>query len=84
MDQAILNDQIERVLDGLGREFAVRFQRTRWPRSAECTFEQLHAEARIDDFIPLLVYRFTREELRKARPAEWRGLTVWLDSYGFD
>jgi hypothetical protein len=29
MDQAILNDQIERVLDGLGREFAVRFQRTR-------------------------------------------------------
>jgi hypothetical protein len=27
-------------------------------------FEQLRAEPRIDDFIPALVYRFTREELR--------------------
>ena len=33
-------------------------------------FERLRRDAAVNDFIPLLVYRFTREQFVTARPAE--------------
>jgi len=33
----------------------------------EASFEALRADARIPDFIPVLVYRYTREELLRSR-----------------
>jgi hypothetical protein len=65
MDQATLNDHVERVLDGLGREFADEIPPDQVTSVGRGYFDQLRAEARIDDFIPVLVYRFTREELRR-------------------
>jgi hypothetical protein len=70
MDQATLNDHVERVLDGLGRELADEIPATRVTSVGRGYFEQLRAEARITDFIPVLVYRFTREELRRCKRDE--------------
>jgi hypothetical protein len=65
MDQATLNDHVGRVLDGLVREFADEIPADQVTSVGRGTFERLRAEARIDDFIPVLVYRFTREQLRR-------------------
>ena len=65
MDQATLDHQIERVLDSLGREFADEIPPSQVTSVGRGYFDQLCAEARIGEFIPVLVYRFTREELRR-------------------
>lgn len=60
-----VESRVERGLDALRREF---------PSDAEhvsvighAHFSRLRAGARIEDFLPVLVYRLTRDEIRTGR-----------------
>jgi hypothetical protein len=66
MDTASLNRQVERQLESLRREFADEIPASQVTAVGEAHFDRLRADARIPDFIPVLVYRFTREELIRA------------------
>jgi hypothetical protein len=53
--------RVERSLTALRREFPADADRI--DEIGRSQFERLRAGARIEDFLPVLVYRFTREEL---------------------
>jgi len=63
---AKLNSQVERALESLRREFAEEIPAAQVTAVGEACFEELCTNARIADFIPVLVYRYTREELTRA------------------
>jgi hypothetical protein len=63
MNEARLNRQVELGLESLRREFADQLPGSLVTTVGRAEFEQLRANATITDFIPLLVYRYTREEL---------------------
>ncbi len=67
MNAATLDHQVERQLESLRREFAHDVPASQVTAIGRAHFHQLSADARIPDFIPVLVYRFTREELRCSR-----------------
>lgn len=70
MDAGALDRQVERQLESLRREFADEIPASRVTAAGEAYFDRLRADARIPDFIPVLVYRFTREELVRAGSEE--------------
>lgn len=61
-----LEARVERGLDALRREFPSEAERIGEIGRAE--FDRLRAGARIEDFLPILVYRFTRDELDGTNP----------------
>jgi hypothetical protein len=58
-----LERQMERFLHSLQEELNGRVERERVAAVTAARFESVRREASINDFIPLLVHRFTREEL---------------------
>ncbi len=70
MDAQKLTGHVERALDGLRREFEGEISAEQVTTTGTALFDQLRAEARINDFIPVLVYRYTREELIRSRRDE--------------
>ena len=70
MDAYELNEHVERKLEVLYREFADTFPEGQIERTCIAHLEALRTTARIYDYIPLLVYRLTREELRESGPEE--------------
>ncbi len=70
MDVGTLNRQVDRQLESIRREFADEITANRVTAVGEACFDQLVADARINDFIPVLVYRYTREQLVNARHEE--------------
>lgn len=59
-----LQARVERGLQALQSEFPDDVDRI--DDIGQAYFERLRADARIEDFLPILVYRFTRDELRAA------------------
>jgi hypothetical protein len=57
-------------LQTLEREFADRVDATVIARIGDDELERVLEEARIPDFVPMLVYRFTRERLLARRDGE--------------
>ena len=70
MDSATLDRQIERQLESLRREFADFIPENQVAAIGRAHADWLRAEARILDFIPVLAYRFAREELVEIRQDE--------------
>jgi hypothetical protein len=70
MNQATLDRQVGQALEGLRRAFADRHEASEVSAIGEACYETLRARARIPDFIPVLVYRYTREELIQAEREE--------------
>lgn len=58
-----LEARVERGLQALHGEFPDDADRI--DDIGQAYFERLRAGARIEDFLPILVYRFTRDELRE-------------------
>jgi hypothetical protein len=63
MNTQQLDAHIERDLEALRCEFAGRVPADHVTQIGNDQFEKLSRDATINDFIPLLVYRQTREEL---------------------
>jgi hypothetical protein len=63
VNEATLQRQVHDLLETLRREFADDVPASRVTAVGAAYFDGLRAEARIPDFIPVLVYRYTREEL---------------------
>jgi hypothetical protein len=64
-----LEARVERGLGALRREFPAEAERVN--EIGHAHFDHLRAGARIEDFLPILVYRFTREDLLGGRaPAD--------------
>jgi hypothetical protein len=63
MNEAMLNRSIEQALESLRREFADEQPASEVTAVGEAWFEALRANARIPDFVPVLGYRYAREEL---------------------
>ena len=61
--------QVDKQLESLRREFE-ELPPGRVTELGEAKFERLRANARITEFIPVLVYRYTREELRSIKRDE--------------
>jgi hypothetical protein len=59
--------RVEQQLERLRREFAGTIPPDEVTRAGEAQLARLRAGARIVEFIPLLVYRHTREALRAGR-----------------
>jgi hypothetical protein len=70
MDDRELNRHIEREIRLLQREFGGSIPDDEVARRCWAKLEQLRTTARLDEFLPLLVYRETREILIEARDAE--------------
>ena len=70
MNEEELQVHLERGLEHLRREFADKVPPEQVTRIGRDRFERLIENARILDFIPLLVYRQTREALLVAQPDE--------------
>jgi hypothetical protein len=70
MDAHELDEHVERKLEILHREFADTFPEGQIERTCATHLEALRSSATIYDYIPLLVYRLAREELRESRPDE--------------
>ena len=70
MDEATLNRQVEQSLERLQREFADDLPASRVTAVGQALFDELRRDARISDFIPILVYRYARDELIRCRRAE--------------
>ena len=68
MNEEELQIHLERGLENLRREFADRVPAEHVTRIGRDRFERLIENAKIIDFIPLLVYRQTREALLVAEP----------------
>lgn len=58
-----LEHQLDRLLDELQHDFRGKVPADRVDAVARAHFDSLNVGAAINDFIPLLVYRFAREEL---------------------
>ena len=76
MNEEELQIHLERGLAHLQREFADRVPAEHVTRIGKDRFEKLIENAKIWDFIPLLVYRQTREALlvfqpEEREPADW-------------
>jgi len=67
MDERELKAHLERGLESLRREFAGKVPTEEVTQIGNEHFEELLEHATITDFIPLLVYRHTREELLEVR-----------------
>ncbi len=65
-----LEDQTARGLDTLRRELADTVPAGRVTEVGRDHFERLSLNASIPDFIPLLVYRFAKEELLFSSPGQ--------------
>jgi hypothetical protein len=63
VNDATAHRHLEGLLEGLQHEFAGRIEPARITEVGEAHDERLCLHARITDFIPVLVYRSTREEL---------------------
>lgn len=70
MNEHELHAHIERALETLRREFAGKVPADQVTEIGKDRFERLLENARINDFIPLLVFRQTREELLVSGPDE--------------
>jgi len=68
MNEEELQVHLERGLENLRREFADRVPAEHVTRIGRDRFERLIEDAKIIDFIPLLVYRQTREALLVVEP----------------
>ncbi len=66
MNEAMLNRHVEQQLENLRREFADQVPASRVSAIGRAHFDHLCADARITDFIPVLVYRYSREDLVRA------------------
>jgi hypothetical protein len=60
-----LEQQIARRLDSLHRELAPEVSREEVATLGRYHADRLLAHATVTDYVPLLVYRFTKEDLRK-------------------
>jgi hypothetical protein len=65
-----LERHLDRVSRALQRELDGRVAAPEITAVARTHFESLVRDAAINDFIPLLVYRFTKEELIQSKPDE--------------
>ena len=74
MDEVALHRQVERQLESLRHEFAEEEPASRITTFGEARFGELRADARILDYIPVLVYRQTRQELVRLRHEKTGGL----------
>ena len=63
MTSAELERQTEKLLGGLAFEFEESFRADEVIAIGNAYLERLSRDATVGDFIPLLVYRFTKEEL---------------------
>ena len=70
MNDEELHVHVERGLENLRREFAHKVTADQVTRIGKDRFEKLITDAKIIDFIPLLVYRQTREVLLVCEPGE--------------
>jgi len=70
MNEATLNRQVDQLLESLRREFADELPATQVTAVGEAVFDELRRDARISDFIPVLVYRYARDELLRCRREE--------------
>jgi hypothetical protein len=70
MEAHELDEHIERELDALYGEFADSVPESQIERTCEAHLEALRRTATIYDYIPLLVYRLTREQLRGSKHGE--------------
>lgn len=70
METAELNRRVERQLENLCREFQHQVPASRVKALGRAHFEQLQTQARITDFIPVLVHRVTREDLQRSTRSE--------------
>jgi hypothetical protein len=71
MREETLNRQVERQVESLQREFA-EIPSDRVTALAESELDRLRAEARIVEFVPVLMHRYAREELLRIRRDELR------------
>jgi hypothetical protein len=62
-----LEQQIERLLDGLQRELAPHVSREDVATLGRYHADRLLAHATVTDYVPLLVYRSTRDDLLNGR-----------------
>ena len=60
---------VERIVDALSAEFATDFDRAQVEEVVDDSVRRLLATARVYDFLPLMVSRFSRERLRALRRA---------------
>jgi hypothetical protein len=67
VDAATLDHHVERQLEGLRHEFAGEIPAGRVNTIGNAYYDDLRSEARILDFIPMLVYRYAHEELLSLR-----------------
>ena len=65
-----LNHRVERQLEYLCLEFGGEVPASQVTALGQAHFERLRAEAHINDFLPVLVHRFTREELLRITTAD--------------
>ena len=65
-----LERQMDKIFDDLRRELGETVAAEQITAIGTDKFERLSACAEINDFIPLLVYRFTKEELVNATRRE--------------
>jgi arsenate reductase len=60
---AVTQHHVEEMTDDLCVEFGDDFDRTRIEKLMADSVQQLAGRARVEDFLPVLAYRFTRERL---------------------
>jgi hypothetical protein len=65
-DASTVEEVVERQLSALSREFPD--QAARIDELGHAHLESLRAAATIEDFLPVLVYRFTRDDLLRLGP----------------
>jgi hypothetical protein len=65
-----LERQIDRVLDALREHAGDGINAARVRAVGLSHYESLHRHATINDFIPLLVYRYAKEDLAQIRRGE--------------
>jgi protein-tyrosine-phosphatase len=69
-EEAELRQRISREVEGLAHEFAGIFSTETIERYVTESFEAVRGRARLLDFVPIFVHRYTRERLRALAQAE--------------
>jgi hypothetical protein len=70
MDADEVSEHFERELAALYQEFSDRFPQAQIERLCRARLDVLMTSATVFDYVPLLAYRATREELLVSRPEE--------------
>jgi arsenate reductase len=82
---AVTRHHVDEMIDTLCTEFEGRFERARIEELMADSVEQLAGRANVEDFLPVLAYRFTRERLSsigRTRGTSWDVVFVSLSGGG--